>query len=62
MKPRIRTAPPRVAALAIAAGVAAFAAPRRGQRRGDVDLRQRHADRHSDDAGDNITLGVNAPA
>ena len=27
MKPRIRTAPPRVAALAIAAGVAAFALP-----------------------------------
>ena len=42
MKPRFRTVPPRVATAGDRRRGAAFAAPRRGQRRGDVDVRQRH--------------------
>ena len=58
MKPRIRTVPPRIATLAIAAGVAAFALPGVANAAVTSTFDNGTLTVTSDDAGDTITLGV----
>ncbi len=60
MKPRIRTAPPRVAALAIAAGVAAFALPAAANAAVTPSVTGTTLTLTGDATPENITLGVDA--
>jgi Ca2+-binding RTX toxin-like protein len=59
MKPRIRTTPPRIAALALAAGVAALALPGAANAAVTPEFANGTLTINSDNASDNITLTVN---
>ncbi|MDA0165274.1 hypothetical protein OM076_33710 [Solirubrobacter ginsenosidimutans] len=59
MKPRIRTTPPRIAALALAAGVAALALPGAASAAVTPQFANGTLTIDSDNASDNITLTVN---